>query len=184
MKLWTHTPILVFFTILLLGNSSRSQTPPTNNGGGSSYTDIGVKTGALLPSGIEGVRETLPMWGMRLGHSVSPTLALEYDLDIAHAKGIKYFLGYFSLRHEFTVGNALPLFALIGVDAHYYKRRDSYGEITGNRTEYDYKFSTGWHLGVGTETLVYGNLLVRADFRMGFSPGRQLSVSISGVYRF
>ena len=46
------------------------------------------------------------------------------------------------------------------------------------------EFSGGWHLGFGTETQVYGNVHFRTDFRMGFSPGRQLIVSVGLVYRF
>lgn len=148
------------------------------------YFDLGIKTGSFLPYDIQGVRELLPMWGIKMGHDVSRTLSLEYDLDIAHAKGVRYFLAYFSLRHDFLVGDVLPLFFTLGVDGHYYKRVDTYGEITGNLTEYDYQFSSGWHMGFGTETTVYGDLLFRTDFRMGFSPGRQLVVSIAGVYRW
>lgn len=177
-------PFLAFLSIFFLCFTSQAQTNPSGTSSTTGYTILGAKTGALLPSGIEGVRETLPMWGLKFGHSIGDTLSLEYDIDIANAKGINYYLAYFSLRHEFTIGDALPLFALIGVDAHYFKRRDSYGEITGTRREYDFRFSTGWHLGVGTETKVYGNLYGRADFRMGFSPGRQLVVTIGGVYRF
>ncbi len=119
-----------------------------------------------------------------MGHNLSQSLSVEYDLDMANAKGVTYFLGYISLRHDFVVGDVLPLFFTLGLDAHYFKRRDSYGEITGRRTEYDYRFTSGWHMGFGTETVVYGNILFRTDFRMGMSPGRQLIVSIAGVYRF
>lgn len=184
MKLLRHSSIIVFFTIFFLSGWSEAQSQPSTAGAKGGYTDLGIKTGVFLPSQIPGVRETLSFWGIKFGHSVSQTLSLEYDLDIANAKGINYYLAYFSLRHEFTVGGVLPLFTLLGVDGHYYKRVDSYGEITGNRTEYDYKLATGWHIGVGTETLVYGDILLRADFRMGFSPGRQLSVAIGGIYRF
>jgi opacity protein-like surface antigen len=177
------SPFLAFLSIFFLCGLSRAQSN-TNTNTGQNTTFLGAKTGALLPSGIEGVRETLPMWGLKFGHAIGETLSLEYDVDAANAKGINYYLAYFSLRHDFTIGDALPLFALIGVDAHYFKRRDSYGEITGTRREYDFRFSSGWHLGVGTETKVYGNLYGRADFRMGFSPGRQLVVTIGGVYRF
>ncbi len=157
---------------------------PAPQASGQGYFDLGVKTGSFLPYDIEGVRELLPVWGIKMGHDVSRTLALEYDLDIANAKGVQYFLAYFSLRHDFVVGDVLPLFFTLGVDAHYYKRKDTYGEITGRLTEYSHQFSTGWHLGFGTETLVYGDIFFRTDFRMGFSPGRQLLVSLAGVYRF
>lgn len=162
-----------------------AQTSPVQaQANGAGYWDLGIKTGSFLPYEIQGVRDLIPFWGMRLGHTVSETLRLEYDLDIAHAKGVQYFNGYFSLRHDFVVGNVLPLFFNIGVDGHYYKRKDAYGAITSNRTEYPWKFATGWHAGVGAETLVYGDLFFRTDVRMGFSPGRQLSVSIGGVYHF
>ena len=160
----------------------QGQTAQQENPNG--YFDLGIKTGSFLPYDIEGVRDLLPMWGLMLGHDVSQTLSVEYDIMMANAKGVTYYMAYLSLRHDFVVGRVLPLFFLLGVDGHYYKRRDSYGEITGNRTEYDFQGSGGWHLGFGTETVVYGDILFRTDFRMGFSPGRQLIVSIGGVYRF
>lgn len=174
-------PLIICLLALILVTPSFAQNNTAQAGG---YFDLGIKSGSFLPYGIEGVRDLLPMWGIKLGHSVSDTLALEYDIDMAHAKGVSYFLGYFSLRHDFAIGKALPAFFLLGVDAHFYKRRDSYGEITGRLTEYDFQFSSGWHLGFGTETVIYGDILFRSDFRMGFSPGRQLVVSLAGVYRF
>lgn len=171
------------FLICQIGwTQAQNTTTPQSKSPG--YFDLGIKTGSFLPYDIEGVRELLPIWGVKMGHDVSRTLSLEYDVDIAAAKGVSYFLAYFSLRHDFVVGEVLPLFFLLGVDAHYYKRKDTYGEITGRLTEYDYQFSTGWHAGFGTETVIYGDLIFRTDFRMGFSPGRQLLVSIAGIYRF
>lgn len=180
-----HT--LVFFTFTtLLGFNAYGQN--NNNGAssqsGAGYFDLAVKTGSLLPYDIEGVRDLLPMWGMKIGHDVSKSLSFEYDIDMANAKGVTYYLAYWSLRHDFVVGDVLPVFFLLGLDAHYYKRRDSYGNITGQRTEYDFQFNSGWHMGVGTETLIYGNIWFRADFRLGISPGRQLVTALAGVYRF
>ncbi len=148
------------------------------------YVDLGIKTGSFLPYEIEGVTEVLPFWGIKIGHTVSSTLALEYDLDIAHAKGVTYLLGYFSLRHDFVVGQVLPLFFLIGADAHYFKKKDSPDPVSGLVIEHPWKFFGGWHAGVGTETVIYGDIWLRADVRMGFSPGRQLSVALTGIYRF
>lgn len=176
----------VSFSCLFLSSHSYAQTPgqAQTQANGAGYWDLGIKTGSFLPYEIQGVRDLLPMWGFRVGHTVSSTLRLEYDVDIAHAKGVQYFLGYFSLRHDFVVGNVLPLFFNIGVDGHYYKRKDAYGRITNNLTEYDWRLATGWHAGVGSESNVYGDLFFRCDVRMGFSPGRQLTASLSGVYRF
>ena len=177
---------LLFIIFFMSCQQAVAQNQGTNesSSSGRSYFDLGVKTGSFLPNGIEGVRQLLPMWGIKLGHAVSETLSLEYDLDLANAKGVTYYLAYFSLRHDFVVGSAIPLFFLIGVDGHYYKRIDTYGEITGNLTEYDFRFSSGWHMGFGTETPVYGDLLFRCDFRMGFSPGKQLTVTLGGIYRW
>jgi len=178
--------LLIFLSILccqqVLAQSQPEAVPTRTNS--NSYFDFGAKVGSFLPYGTEGVRELLPMWGLHMGHSVSQTLGIEYDLDMANAKGVTYYLAYVSLRHDFVVGNVLPLFFTLGVDAHYYKRKDSYGEITGSLTEYEWNGSSGWHLGFGTETVIYGDILFRSDFRMGFSPGRQLTVSIAGIYRF
>ena len=175
------------FILCLFPQFVWAQNPPntaTPQNTYPSYFDFGFKTGSLLPYDIAGVRELLPMWGIKMGHPISSSLGLEYDIDMANAKGVTYYLAYLSVRHDFVIGDILPLFFLIGVDAHYYKRRDTYGEITGNLTEYPFEFSGGWHLGFGTETQVYGNVHFRTDFRMGFSPGRQLIVSVGLVYRF
>ena len=148
--------------------------------GYSSYFDLGLKTGTLLPSKINGVRDLLPLWGVKMGHPISQELALEYDIDIAHAKGVSYFLGYVSLRHDFAVGDTIPLFFLVGFDGHYYKRKSTL--IT--QTEFPFKFSTGWHVGVGGEAVIYKDLLARIDFRMGFSPGRQMTMAFGVVFRW
>ena len=177
-----HPLFSLLFIVLFSCHGFSQATPQQANS--NSYFDLGLKTGSYLPSGIQGVRDLLPMWGIKMGHPVSSTLSLEYDLDFMHAKGVNYFLGYFSLRHDFAIGNALPLFFNLGVDAHYYKRADVYGAITGNLTEYDYLFATGWHVGFGSETVIYGDIYFRSDFRMGFSPGKQLSITIAGIYRF
>jgi hypothetical protein len=150
-----------------------------------SYFDLGVKTGSFLPSRIPGVTNLLPLFGIKIAHSVSPTLSLEYDIDMANAKGVRYYNGYFSLRNDFLIGDTIPLFFLIGVDAHYFKRADSYTNITNQLDEeFSYRLMSGWHMGVGGETQIYGDIYFRADVKMGFSPGRQLTVAVSGIYRF
>jgi hypothetical protein len=174
--------IAICLLVVLLSPPSFSQQQNADNP--NQYFAVGLKTGSFLPYGIEGVRELLPMWGLRLGHSLSRTFSMEYNLDMANAKGVNYNLAYLSFRTDFNIGQVLPLFVIAGVDAHYYKRRDSYGSITGRLTEYDYQFSTGWHLGFGNETLIFGDLYLRSDVRMGFSPGRQLSVALGMMYRF
>lgn len=181
-----HILASLLFFLILTGHRPllAQQLGTAQQGSSSGYFDLGIKTGSLLPYDIEGVRDLLPMWGLMMGHPISSSLSMEYDTLFANAKGVKYYILSLSFRHDFVVGNVLPLFFLLGVDGHYYKRRDSYGEITGNRTEYDFQGSGGWHLGFGTETLIYGNIHFRTDFKMGFSPGRQLIVSIGTVYRF
>ncbi len=176
--------------VILTPKNSLAQTPtqaPSQTY--QSYFDLGVKTGSFLPYEIEGVTEVLPFWGIKLGHTVSPTLGIEYDIDIAHAKGVTYLLGYASLRHDFVVGKVLPLFLLIGLDAHYFKKKDDFVPDTFDPAnsvvvDHPWKFFGGWHVGIGSETVIYGDLWIRADVRMGFSPGRQLSVSLTGIYRF
>lgn len=185
MKLTQWQTALFLIINLFVSSLGQAQTPPsTPNQTGTGYFDLGVKTGYFFPNGIEGVRESLPVFGVKVGHSVGKTTAFEYDIDFSNAKGVSYFLAYASLRHDFAVGNVIPLFFLIGVDVHNYRRADSYGEITQTRTEYDRQTQFGWHLGFGGETNVYGNLFLRADVRMGFSPGDTLTVTIGGVYRF
>src|SRR5690606_8746979 len=171
MGLLLRVPLLFFIVHFSQIGSAVAQEDSSNY---ESYCDLGLKTGSYLPSKIGGVTELLPIWGLKMGHPVSSTLIFEYDFDFAHAKGVQYILGYFSLRHNFTIGKTLPLFFLIGADLHYYKRKDVIGNITGNVTEFDWKFASGWHIGVGGETMIYGDIFGRADIRMGFSPGRQL----------
>lgn len=170
--------------ILITTLSTTAWAQEQASGSSQGYFDIGVKTGSFLPYDIPGVREVLPIFGVKLGHSVSETMGLEYDLDAANAKGAKYYNAYFSLRHNFAVGNVIPLFFLIGVDIHRYKRAPTYGSITNTITEYDFQTTSGWHVAFGSETIIYGDIWFRSDVRMGFSPGRQLTVSFSGIYRF
>lgn len=179
------TSLLFLLSTLFSVAPALAQTPPTpQQANGRSYFDFGFKTGSFLPNDIAGVRELLPIWGVKMGHPISESLSMEYDVDFANAKGVTYYLAYLSLRHDFALGKILPMFFLIGVDGHYYKRIDTYGEITGNLTEYPFQFTGGWHLGFGTETEIYGDLLFRTDFRMGFGPGTQLVVSVAIVNRF
>lgn len=174
----------LLFILMVFCSSLRAWTQDAPQSSAKSYFDIGIKTGSFLPYEIQGVTELLPFFGVKLAHSVSQTLGLEYDIDMAHAKGVQYFNGYFSLRHDFSVGNVVPMIFLLGVDGHYYKRAPIIGSITGQVTEFDYQFSTGWHAGFGSETVVYGDIWIRGDVKMGFSPGRHLTVSIIGIYRF
>lgn len=179
----TLKTLILSLTLTSLCHSANAQDAAT--GSSTGHFDLGVKTGSFLPYEVAGVRELLPIVGFKIGHSVSPTMALEYDIDIANAKGATYYLAYFSLRHDFAVGNVLPMFFLIGVDAHYFKGPAVYGDISGELIlEREFQFSGGWHVSVGSETLVYGDIWIRADVRMGFSPGRQLTVSFAGIYRF
>ena len=181
-----QTLILTILIPLSLVWQNRAHAQETTGGGGGatrSYFDIGAKSGSLLPYGIEGVRDLLPMWGIRLGHPVSQSMAIEYDVDAAIGKGVTYYLGYISLRYDFSVASVIPIYMTIGFDGHYFKRKDSVGEITGNITEFDFRFTTGWHLGFGSETQVVGDLYFRADVRLGSGPGRQLSANLGFVFR-
>ena len=171
----------IILVILTLSHHCLAQQNQTNSSAGyTSYFDLGLKAGSFLPSKITGVRDILPLWGVKMGHPVSQELALEYDIDMAMAKGVTYYMAYLSLRHDFAVGDAIPLFVLVGFDGHYYKRKNTL--IT--QTEFPFKFSTGWHIGVGGEAQIYRDLLARIDFRMGFSPGRQMTMTFGVIFRY
>lgn len=182
----TRALVIVLFFILSLTTpiAFAQNTSSSTSGANTSYFDLGIKTGSFLPYDIDGVTELLPFWGLRFGHTISETLGFEYDLDFANAKGTSYYLGYFSLRHDFVVGRVLPTFLLLGIDGHYFRKPDTQDPFSGVITASPWRFMGGWHAGIGTETVIYGDLWFRADVRMGFSPGRQLSASLGGVYRF
>jgi len=175
-------PLTLALLCVSLLSFSQSGLAQENSQASTYY--LNVKTGSFLPYDIEGVRDLLPFWGVRFGHGLTPTLALEYSIDMARAKGVTYNLGSISLRHDFDIANVLPLFILAGLDAHYYKRADAIGEISGDVTSFPSVLTTGWHMGFGTETLIYGAIYFRSDVRFGFSPGRQLNVSLGLTYRF
>lgn len=183
MKVAASMPCIIVIAFTLMANLGFAQDQGSSSSDGR--FDLGIKTGSFLPYEVPGVAELLPMAGVKISHSVSSTMGLEYDIDFANAKGTTYYLAYFSLRHDFAVGNVLPMFFLLGVDLHYYKGADVYGSLSNSFLyEQEFRFSGGWHASVGSETLVYGDIWMRADVRMGFSPGRQLSVSFAGIYRF
>lgn len=177
-----HSWGLKALALTLILFTSSPACPQENSG--SAHYDVGLKMGSFLPYGIEGVRELLPMWGVRFGHSIGKNLALEYDLDMANAKGVSYYNPYISLRTDFAIGGILPVFTMIGIDGHYYKRADAYGEITGTRFEFDYQSTAGWHIGFGSQAHLFDQFYLRSDVRMGFGPGQQVTVSIGGIYRF
>lgn len=170
--------------LLLFIQNPYAQAQVAQNAQTSGQSYVNIRTGSFLPYDIDGVRDLLPIWGVRFGHGLTPSLALEYSIDMARAKGVVYNLGSISLRHDFDIKDVLPLFVLFGFDAHYYKRADSVGEISGDLTSYPFVLTTGWHAGFGTETLIYGSIYFRSDVRFGFSPGRQLNVSLGLTYRF
>lgn len=174
--------ITLSLILCILISPRPSEAQANNNGAG--HFDVGFKVGSLLPYGIEGVRELLPIWGVKVSHSMGKNLAFEYDLDIANAKGVTYYQPYFSLRTDFSIGGVLPVFGLIGVDGHYYKRADAYGEVSGRRFEFDYRFTAGWHLGFGSQAHLFQDFYLRSDVRMGFGPGQQVTISMGGLYRF
>ncbi|MCB0378598.1 MAG: hypothetical protein KDD33_08910 [Bdellovibrionales bacterium] len=179
MTLFLRPLCLILFWLSLPLPALSQQEAPAASASYPFYYDIGVKAGSFLPYDIPGVRDLLPMWGIKFGHPISKGLIFEYDFDFAHAKEVSYNLGYFSIRHNFMIGKVIPLHFLFGADVHHYKRKPT--SLT--HTEFPWKVTTGWHAGVGGETQIYADLIGRMDFRMGFGPGRQLSILFSLILR-
>lgn len=142
--------------------------------------DLGVKVGAFLPYGIVGVRELLPNWGLRFGHTIAPHFFLEYNADFANDKEVQFYSGYISLRINFRVLDALAMHGFFGGDIHHYQRVPTLVQ----RITFPFETVFGYHVGMGAQYQLFGNLFARADVRMGFEPGRQVSTNISLFWRF
>ncbi len=141
---------------------------------------VGLVTGSFLPLGISGVRDLLPIWGVRLAHPFRRT-QLEYVGTSAKAKGVTYYHGFVSLRNPIRVPNQLFVgHWIIGLDYHTWKRKPT--KIF--KIQFPFRYSSGWHLGFGARVPVSPNLSFRGDFRYGFGPGDQLVVSLGFEYLF
>ena len=127
----TFACLLTIFILIQAPQIVTAQTPrpiPTN-GVNTGNTDsgrvpiyyLGFKLGSFLPFDIVGVRDLLPVGGIKFGHSYSENVRIEYDLDGANAKGVSYYNFYLSIRYNFSILDALPLFFTFGGDVHYYK---------------------------------------------------------------
>jgi|GEM_PF-1951957 len=188
--LMNRTPFLLFIATLTFATTSMAQYQPrpssqqrtegTNMIPHRATYDIGAKVGSFLPYGIVGVRNLLQNWGVRLGHSIGPRLRLEYSGDFADQKGVKFYSAYASLRYNFRVLDTLPMYALFGGDVHHYKR------INTRVQNLSFPFETvaGYHVGLGAEYNLFSGIFARADVRMGFRPGRQVSANIGLSWRF
>jgi len=177
--------IRLLFLITLVFNSQIgwAQTPPPAGSGSTSsqsFYDLGLKAGSFLPYDIVGVRELLPIASFVFGHGLSSTTRLEYHLSAANAKGITYYNGALSVRYDFKVLETLPLFFLIGLDAHVYKRKNT--SVTNS--EFPFRTVTGWHTGVGGEANIFSDVFFRIDVKLGFSPGRQMLLTGGLILRF
>lgn len=167
--------------ILFSAFSASAQSPTAGSEGGPSTPmnwSMGAFTGPLLPSRIHNVDEQIPFWGLKLAHD-SIFGRIEYDADFANAKGISMNLFYISLKNDWNVANAFTVHSLLGFDVIRYKPRPEDDE-----TENPWSTTGGWHIGAGSEYDITKKVSFRTDFRLGFGPGRQLTLNLGFMYKF
>ncbi len=166
--------LIAILAFLLSFNTAWAQSTPEDPRG---YA-VGAVTGSFLPLGILGVKDLLPLWGVRLGHGFRRT-QFEYVGTAAQAKGVTYYHGYFSLRNPVTLPQALFIgHWFIGLDYHTWKRKPT----AIFKIQFPFRYATGWHIGFGGRMPVTEKFSLRGDFRLGFSPGQQLNVLLGFEY--
>ena len=137
---------------------------------------IGVTTGPYMPRNITGMRELLPMTGIRISTDLS-VFRPEMALLVAHAKGYDYYLGHFSWR------NVLPLYGfqtfwLWGINMSYFNKDLSSTQKSSLITH------GGAHGGVGMFFPMGPNLRFRFDSLFGLGPGKTVYVGVGFNFRF
>lgn len=140
--------------------------------------DVSVTAGKLLPYDIVGVRDTYPGWGIAFSHPHFVS-QMEYQFLVFKGNQVTYYNANASLRIDYQLYETLDGFFSVGFDGHYYQRKP-------NRTtsEFDFKYTSGFHTGFGFLWPLGPKLNLRADFRFGFGPGRNLYTGLGLQYTF
>lgn len=134
-----------------------------------------VHAGRMLPYDIYGVRNIIPYWGLRFGHTFGDA-GLEWTIHHTIGKGVTYYDGSvsFAFPSELEGWKFIPF---IGLHTHYFKGTTTSGELP-------WSTSMGFHLGVSPLFDFSKNFAFRADFKFNYNPGKSLHVGGGFQYYF
>lgn len=140
--------------------------------------EMALVPGTLLPFGVVGVRDKYPMLGFYYSNKAFTAPKYEIGLFSANANQVTFYTASLSYKIDVNMYDALQAFVNFGLDAHYYKRKP------GTFTEYPFVATGGAHLGFGTYHELTKDLLIRADFKFNFGPGKTFFAGIGLVTRW
>jgi hypothetical protein len=145
--------------------------------GQSSNADVGnsefaLHMGRLLPAYIEGVDDIMAFWGFRHSIARSRNGYVEWGLMTARGYGTEWHQFNLSLRGDIPIEYMTGVF-YVGADGHLYNRI--------NETEM--RGEGGVHVGVGLLNHLAENVWFRVDMKFNFSPGTQLYLGFSLVFK-
>lgn len=156
---------LLFLSLILLVPCAFAQD--SKDAGPS---QIGVFVGNLLPSGVPGVEEITPLWGIRYSFPLARMAYAEGGGIFGNSGGVKWQGAFASLRMDIPL-ETLVAFALVGLDVTRYEVAPAEASNIG-----------GGHAGGGLMSQIGGNAWVRFDMKLNSKPGTSLYFAIGIVF--
>lgn len=158
----TRSQLFVLFCLITLSSvSSFAQSAVSSNS-----QEVGAFVGNLLPNGVPGLDEIMPLWGLRYSHPLGTGVYAEGGGIFGHSHGVLWQGAFTSLRMDIPLETMIA-FALIGLDVTRLKPSDDDALIKG-----------GGHAGGGLMSQIGGNVWARFDMKLNSQPGTSLYFSL------
>lgn len=135
--------------------------------------EISLFVGTHLPSQIDNVTETLPVFGARYGVGTRKFGIIEIGASNTHAKGVDFTNFDLSLRGNAPFDDGIVGIFYAGADGNYYSPE---GETKR-------KIVAGWHVGTGAMIMASRNLWFRGDIKFMGGPGTSLFAVVGLVFQ-
>ena len=172
-------PALLAFALFAVHVSAFAQTSETDQNLNPPLTrgiQLGVSTGPFMANGITGVREILPLFGVRFGFPFRK-IFVEASALSGRAQGTEFHSADLGIRIDLDF-EFIQYFILAGADVHYWKRAPN------TFREFEYRSGSGWHTGFGFFYPISDVLSFRNDFKISFGPGTTMFVGVGFVFTF
>lgn len=138
--------------------------------------------GPFLPNQIEGITESMPLCGGRLGFRTTQNRYLEFTVLSGASRAQRYILGSMSIRGD-TAFDDIIASVYIGGDIHY-PTRPFYDAVTGVATGDSTSIFFGGHIGGAMWAELTDGVYVRSDLKFNLNPGTSLFLGFNIVLRF
>ena len=159
--------IKLFIAMMLVTTTAWGQSTTSGS------DEIGFYLGNMLPSGIDGVTEILPVFGGRYGIQTARVGVVELGLFNTHASGVDFTTFEANLRGAMPASPGIDILYFGGLDFNYYRPEN----------EDSRKNITGFHLGGGTMLQITDTLWIRGDLKFMAGPGQSLFLLAGLIFK-